>query len=116
LTTELLPKQIELLSEVVPETRAIAMLVNPNDPLTGRFIAEAQEAARAKGLPRHILKASAESEIDAAFTALLQLDAGMLLVSGDLFFFGRRDQLVALAARHAVPAIYEGASSPRLAA
>jgi putative tryptophan/tyrosine transport system substrate-binding protein len=107
LTTELLPKQIELLSELVPEARAIAMLVNPNDPLTGRFNAEAQEAARAKGLPLHILKASAESEIDAAFTALLQLDAGVLLVSGDLFFFGRRDQLVALAALHAMPAIYE---------
>jgi putative tryptophan/tyrosine transport system substrate-binding protein len=107
MTTELLPKQIELLSELVPGARAIAMLVNPNDPLTERFIAEVQEAARAKGLPLHILKARTESEIDAAFAALLQLDAGALLVLGDLFFFGRRDQLVALVARHAVPAVYE---------
>jgi putative ABC transport system substrate-binding protein len=107
MTTELLPKQIELLSELAPEARAIAMLVNPNDPLTELFIAEVQEAARAKGLALHILKARTESEIDAAFAGLLQLDAGALLVGGDLFFFGRREQLVALAARHAVPAIYE---------
>jgi putative tryptophan/tyrosine transport system substrate-binding protein len=107
MTTELLPKQIELLSELVPQARAIAMLVNPNDPLTERFIAEVQEAARAKGLLLHILKAVTESEIDAAFATLLQLDAGALLVGGDLFFFGRRDQLVALAAGAALPAIYE---------
>ena len=54
-----------------------------------------------------ILKAGSENEIDAAFVGLLQVDAGAVLVGGDLFFFGRRDQLVALAARHAVPAIYE---------
>jgi putative ABC transport system substrate-binding protein len=107
MTTELLPKQIELLSELVTEARAIAMLVNPNDPLTARFIAEVQGAARAKGLLLHILKARTESEIDLAFAALLQLDAGAVLVGGDLFFFSRRDQLVALAAGHAVPAIYE---------
>jgi putative tryptophan/tyrosine transport system substrate-binding protein len=66
MTTELLSKQLELLSELVPQARAIAMLVNPNDPLTERFIAEVQEAARAKGLLLHILKAPTESEIDAA--------------------------------------------------
>jgi putative ABC transport system substrate-binding protein len=107
MTTELLPKQLELLSDLVPEARTLAMLVNPNDPLTERFIAEVQEAARAKGLLVHILNARTENEIDSAFAALLQVDAGALLVGGDLFFFGRRDQLVALAARHAVPAIYE---------
>jgi len=93
MTTEVLPKQLELLSELVPQARAIAMLVNPSDPLTDRFIAESQEAARAKGLMLHILKAGTESEIDAAFATFLQLDAGALLVGGDLFFFGRRDQL-----------------------
>ena len=107
MTTEVLPKQLELLSELVPQARAIAMLVNPSDPLTDRFIAESQEAARAKGLMLHILKAGTESEIDAAFATFLQLDAGALLVGGDLFFFGRRDQLAALASHHAVPAIYE---------
>ncbi len=71
MTTELLPKQLELLSELVPGARAIAMLVNPKDPLAERFIAEVQEAARAKGLAFHILKAGTESEIDSAFAALL---------------------------------------------
>jgi putative ABC transport system substrate-binding protein len=107
MTTELLPKQLELLSDLVPEARTLAMLVNPNDPLTERFIAEVQEAARAKGLLVHILNARTENEIDAAFVTLVQLHAGALLLGGDLFFFGRREQLVALAARHAVPAIYE---------
>jgi putative ABC transport system substrate-binding protein len=75
-----------------------------------------QEAARAKGLLLRILKAGTESEIDAAFATLLQLDAGALLVGGDLFFFGRRDQLVALAAGAALPAIYERREFPRPAA
>jgi ABC-type uncharacterized transport system substrate-binding protein len=104
---ELMPKQLELLSELVPQARAIAILVNPNDPLAERFIAEIEEAARAKGLLLHILTAGIESEIDTAFATLVQLDARALLVETDLFFFSRRDQLVALAARDAVPAIYE---------
>jgi putative ABC transport system substrate-binding protein len=103
---ELMPKQLELLSELVPQAPVIAMLVNPNDPLTEHFIRDVQEAVRAKGTQLPILKASTESEIDAAFTTLVQLDAA-LLVATDLFFFSRRDQLVALASRHAVPAIYE---------
>src|SRR5262249_28547590 len=66
-----------------------------------------QEAARAKGLQLRILKAGTESEIDAAFANLVELQTGALLVGTDPFFSSRRDQLVALAARHAVPAIYE---------
>ena len=66
-----------------------------------------QEAARAKGVQLHILKAGTESEIDAAFTSLVQRQAGALVVSSDPFFYGRREQLVALAARHTVPTIYE---------
>jgi len=67
-----------------------------------------QEAARGKGIQLQIVKAGNESEIDAAFAALVQLHAGALLVAADPFFFSRREQLVALAAGHAVPAIYEG--------
>jgi putative ABC transport system substrate-binding protein len=78
-------------------------LVNPDDE---RFIGDVQEAARAKGLLLHILRASSESEINAAFATLIQLRAGALLVSADPFFNSRREQLVALASRHAVPAIY----------
>ena len=85
----------------------IALLVNPNIPATERMMPAVQEAARAKGVQLHILKASTESEIDAAFAALVQRQAGALVVSADPFFFSRREQIVALASRHAVPAIYE---------
>ena len=105
LNVELMPKRLELLSELVPQARVIALLVNPNNPLTEPMIRDAQEAARAKGVQLPILKASTESEIDAAFAALVQLHAGALVVGADPFFTSRRDQLVALAARHAVPAI-----------
>jgi putative ABC transport system substrate-binding protein len=65
-----------------------------------------QEAARAKAVQLAILKAATESEIDAAFATLVELHAGALLVAGDPFFFGRREQLLALASRHAIPASY----------
>ena len=107
LVAELNPKRFELLSELVPQARVIALLVNPNIPATERVMRAVQEAARAKGVQLHILKASTESEIDAAFAALVQRQAGALLVSADPFFYSRREQIVALAARHAVPAIYE---------
>jgi putative ABC transport system substrate-binding protein len=81
--------------------------VNPNIPTTKHMIPAVQAAARAKGVQLHILKASTESEIDAAFAALVQRKAGALVVSAGPFFYNRREQLVALAARDAVPAIYE---------
>src|SRR5258705_384656 len=68
---------------------------------------DVQEAARAKGVPLHILKAATESEIDAAFATLVQVQAGALVVGADLFFQRRREQLVTLVSRHAIPAIYE---------
>ncbi len=75
----------------------IALLVNPNNPSAERVIRDMQEAARAKGVQLHILKASTESEIDAAFATLVQLHAGALVVGPDPFFNSRREQLVALA-------------------
>ena len=107
LAVELMPKRLELLSELVPQAKVIALLVNPNNPNAERIIRDVQEAARAKGVQLHILKASSESEIDAAFATLVQLHAGALVVAADPFFNSRREQLVALASRHAVPAIYE---------
>ena len=102
--TELNPKRFELLSELVPRAGLIALLVNQNQPTAERTIREVQEVARAKGVQLQILKARTESEIDAAFASLVERQAEALLVDGDPFFFSRRDQLVALASRHAVPA------------
>jgi putative tryptophan/tyrosine transport system substrate-binding protein len=106
LTDELTPKRLELLSELVPQAGVIALLVNPNNASSERFIRDVQEAARVKGVQLTILKAGSASEIDAAFASLIQLHAGALVVGTDPFLSSRREQLVALAARHAVPAIY----------
>jgi putative ABC transport system substrate-binding protein len=85
----------------------IALLVNPNIPDAEPTVREAQEAARAKHVQLQVLKAGSESEIDDAFSALDQLHADGLVIGADPFLLSRRDQLVVLAARHAVPAIYE---------
>ena len=85
----------------------VALLVNPNIPVViERIIRDVQEAARAKGVQLSVLNASTEGEIAAAFVALVQLQAGALVVGNDPFFNNRREHLVALASRHAVPAIY----------
>jgi putative ABC transport system substrate-binding protein len=107
MATELMPKRLELLSELVPQAGMIALLVNPSNASAEPQMREVQEAARAKGVQLRILKASTESEIDTAFASLVQLQAGALVVGTDLFFYNRREQLVALASRHTVPAIYE---------
>ncbi len=106
LVTELTPKRLELLIELVPQAKMIALLINPANTGAERSVRETQEAARAKGVQLPILKAGTESEIDAAFSSLVQLQAGALVVQADPFLDGQREQLVALAARHAVPAIY----------
>jgi putative ABC transport system substrate-binding protein len=107
LNPELNPKRFELLSELVPQAKVIALLVNPNSSSLEHVLRAVQEAAKPKGLQLHILKAGTESEIDAAFAALVQRQAGGLVVSSDPFFYGQREQLVVLAARHSVPTIYE---------
>src|ERR1700730_10002832 len=104
---ELMPKRLELLSELVPRAGVIALLVNPNTPSAGRMIRDVQEAARAKGMQLQILKAGAEGGTDTAFASLVQLGVGALVVGADPFFNSLREQLVALASRHAIPAIYE---------
>jgi putative ABC transport system substrate-binding protein len=106
LTVELMPKRLELLSELVPQAGVIALLVNPNSANAERNTRGVQEAARTKGIQLAIIKARAESEIDAAFATLAQLQAAALIVWPDPLFGARLEQLVALAARHAVPAIY----------
>jgi putative tryptophan/tyrosine transport system substrate-binding protein len=103
---ELIPKRLELLSELVPQASVIALFVNPNMADTERIIQDMQEAASTKGVQHHILRVGGESELDAAFASVIQLHAGALLVAGDPLFDSRRGQLVALASRHAVPTIY----------
>jgi ABC-type uncharacterized transport system substrate-binding protein len=111
LYTELVPKRLELLSELVPQAGAIAVLVNPNSAEAEPTIRGAQEAASAKRVKLRILKAATESEIDTAFATLIQMQ-GALLVGADPFFGSRSEQLVALAARHAIPTIYFQRESP----
>jgi putative ABC transport system substrate-binding protein len=105
LATELNPKRLELLSELVPHARVIVLLVNSNSPNAERVMREVQEAARTKVVQLDILKVGTEGGIDAAFATLVQQHTGALLVAG--VPFSRREQLAALAARHSVPAIYE---------
>jgi putative tryptophan/tyrosine transport system substrate-binding protein len=108
MTAELMPKRLELLSELVPQADVIALLVNPNDAIAERMIRDVQEAASAKGMQLHVLKAASEGEIETAVASLVQLHAGGLLVGPDAFFFSRREQLVALVSRQGVPASYQG--------
>ena len=102
---EMMPKRLELLTELVPQARVIALLVTPNEPRTEGLIRDMQEAARVKGIELQILKAGDEREIDTAFATLVQLQASALILGPDSFLNSRREQIVALASRHAVPAI-----------
>jgi len=103
---ELTPKRLELLCELVPQATVIALLANP-DNAGKQYVRSRQAAARAKGVQLPVLMARTEDEIDTAFASLGQLQAGGLVVEADAFFNSRREQLLALASRYAVPTIYE---------
>jgi len=105
-TNTLERKRLELLHELVPKATTIAVLVNPTNPNAETVSHDLQAAARALGLHIDIVNASTERDIDAAFATILQRGAGALVVGNDPYFTGQRDQLVALAARHALPAVY----------
>jgi putative tryptophan/tyrosine transport system substrate-binding protein len=106
LGVELGPKRLELLHELVPAATTTAILVNPANRSAEIQVRDMQAAARTLGLELHILQASTEREIDAAFAALTRLRAGALVISPEAFFNSRSEQLAALTVRHAVPAIY----------
>jgi putative tryptophan/tyrosine transport system substrate-binding protein len=106
LTAALMPRRLELLLELVPQASLIGVLVNPTNSTAGQMIGDVKEAARAKGVRLAMLKAGNEGEIDAAFVQLVGLHADALLVIPDPSLLGRREQLAALALRHAIPAIY----------
>jgi putative tryptophan/tyrosine transport system substrate-binding protein len=101
----LIAKQIELLCELVPTAAVVAFLVNPNNPNTVSRTTEMQESARALGRQLSVVTAGTEAELEPAFAAI-QPNAGALLVPPDPLFVVNREQLVVLAARHAIPTSY----------
>jgi putative ABC transport system substrate-binding protein len=109
LASDLTAKRLELLEEVVPKATVIAMLTNRNSATAEVNAAAVKEAARRSGRQVVMVKAGAESEFETAFATLVQQQTGALLVDADPFFWTRGEALVALAARHAVPAIYSEA-------
>ena len=106
-TTTLEPKRLELLQEVSPNVAVIAMLLNPKSLDYENQVRDVQTAARSIGQQIVILNASSEHDIENAFATIVQQRVGAVLVGSDPFFTDRRNQLVALAAFHGVPAIYQ---------
>jgi len=104
--TELETKRLEILHDVVPTAAVIGILINPTNPAAESRAKDLQMAARKLDRTIYIASASSESDLEAAFATLIQQQADALLVSTDSFFTSQRDRLVALAARHALPAIY----------
>ena len=103
---ELAAKALALLHELMPNIATIGFVENPNNPVSDLRTRDVLAAAAAIGLNVQILKAGTDREIDAAFVSLVQARTGALLVGNDAFFNSRIEQLVALAARHAIPTIY----------
>jgi putative ABC transport system substrate-binding protein len=105
--TELVPKRLEMLFELLPHADSIAVLLNPNAEISDAVVSRVEQLAAGKTVRLRILKAATEAEIDAAAAQLPELRASGLLVADDPFFTSRREQIVALAARYAIPAIYQ---------
>ena len=107
LAVEVAPKRLELLHEMVPTARVIALLVDPTDPaISEKTTQGVQAAARSLGLELHVLNVSTDRDLDAVFANLVQLRAGGLVISGGQFFNSRSKQLAARALQHAVPTIF----------
>ena len=104
---EVASKRLELLIELVPTVTVIGLLTNPNNPRTDVEIGQLQAAARIAGKQILVVKASAERDFDVAFETLVQERASAVLIPAEPLFFGWRERLVALAARHALPAMYD---------
>jgi len=107
LSVETGPKRLEVLHELFPDRRAVALLVNPSNPVIAETAArEMQPAARTFGMELHVLKATADDDLDTAFTEAARLQvSGLVISGGDPFFVSRTERMAALAASHAVPAV-----------
>jgi putative tryptophan/tyrosine transport system substrate-binding protein len=114
LNVDLIAKRLELLHELVPKADTVAVLVNPNSAYTGPETSRVHEAGLAAGLKVLLLPASNENEIGIAFANLVRQQVSALIVSADPFFTSHRDQVVALAARHAIPTIYQWRDFPEI--
>jgi len=107
LTSELFTKRLELVRELVPATALIGVLINPQSPEAPPQLKEIETAAQVIGQPLHVADASRETDFDAAFGALAERRADVLIVSNDPFFNSMRERIVTLAARHRIPVIYD---------
>jgi len=112
MATEIWPKRLELLSELIPSINVIGLLVNPGTS-SGRIIEEVQDAAAAKRLQLHILNAGTDTELETAFGSIVELQIGGIVIGTDPFFNSRREQIAALAACHAFRPSTSRASLPR---
>ena len=106
LAAGLAEKALGLIHELIPNVAIGGMFVNPNNPNAQSLTRTAQQTARSLGVEVHVLNVGTAAEIDSTFARLREQRIGMLASGGDPLFLGRREQFVALAARHAVPAIY----------
>jgi putative ABC transport system substrate-binding protein len=113
LNVEIGPKLLELLHEVVPTATVVALLLNPTNPNAETSSKGFQAAAGVLGVQLHVLHASTERDLDTVFATLAQQRGGALVIAPDVFFSNQKEQLAALALRHAVPAIFQ---SPEFAA
>jgi putative tryptophan/tyrosine transport system substrate-binding protein len=108
LNWEVIPKRLELLHELLPTARVMALLVNPTDSVYAEMQSRAVlAAAHTLGLELHVLNASTEDDFDSVFANVVHLRAGGLVIGGGPFFYSRIKQLAALAIRHAVPAVFQ---------
>ena len=106
-STVLAEKRLQLMHELVPKAELIGLLVNPTSPVAEPQTRDAQAAAHALGLNLRVLSAVTESDLDQVFAGFVQQRVDALFVSADPFFYSRREHLVALAARRAIPTLYE---------
>jgi putative ABC transport system substrate-binding protein len=107
IATELEAKRLGLLRELMPNATTAAVMLNPRNPNAGTQLKDVEQAGYAAGWQIQVLNASTERDLEAAFTSLVQRRTDALVITGDTFFATQRNQLVALAARDAIPAIYQ---------
>jgi putative ABC transport system substrate-binding protein len=106
LTLELVAKRFEIVSQLAPKATAIGMLINPNGVQTALQVEQMQKATQERGLTLHVAKASSDQELDAAFAAIAQSGAAVLIEGSDPLFIDRRKHIVALTISNKIPAIF----------